>query len=197
MSELYTPTGATAAAITRFTAAEAATGTFGTMHRTWQTEIADRTRFLATTGLIAFPATQVTSADANTLDDYEEGTFTATLVCGTSGTVTLTSGDDGNLLYYEKIGRQVSIRGILVVASVSSPVGVLTMGGLPFTVAKYAAAAISPNGMEATATTVIVGFASPSTTMLALRRFAAGVTADMAADIKAGTTLIIACTYHI
>ena len=31
------------------------------------------------TGNVAFPATQVASADANTLDDFEEGTWTATL----------------------------------------------------------------------------------------------------------------------
>ena len=30
----------------------------------------------AHTGNVAFPATQVASADANTLDDYEQGTFT-------------------------------------------------------------------------------------------------------------------------
>jgi hypothetical protein len=146
---------------------------------------------------VRFPATQVPSSGANDLDDYEEGIFTATLTCGTSGTITLTSGDDGNRLYYTKIGNLVHVRGILLVQSVSSPVGSLTMGGLPFTVAKYAAAAIVANGMETTAVTSIVGFAAPATTTISIRRFAAGATADAAGDIKAGTTLIIGCAYHI
>ena len=42
-----------------------------------------------TGGQIAFPATAVPSADPNTLDDYEEGTYTITVTPGTSGTVTL------------------------------------------------------------------------------------------------------------
>ena len=50
---------------------------------------------------VAFPATQVSSADANTLDDYEEGTFTLTLSgCTTAPTATC---------YYTKIGNQVNV----------------------------------------------------------------------------------------
>ena len=47
-----------------------------------------------TGGQIAFPATAVPSADANTLDDYEEGTFTPTILLG--GTA-VTSGTKENL----------------------------------------------------------------------------------------------------
>ena len=46
-------------------------------------------------GNVAFPATQVASADANCLDDYEEGSFTPTVWDATSGgnqgTITTTS----------------------------------------------------------------------------------------------------------
>jgi hypothetical protein len=52
---------------------------------------------------ITFPATQVASADANTLDDYEEGTWTP--VADTAGyTMTASSGQ------YTKIGRAVFLR---------------------------------------------------------------------------------------
>src|SRR3990167_5794145 len=47
-------------------------------------------------GGIKFPATQVLSADANTLDDYEEGTFTPTISGGTTagaGTYSIQVGD--------------------------------------------------------------------------------------------------------
>jgi hypothetical protein len=83
---------------------------------------------------ITFPATQSASSDANTLDDYEEGFFTATVAPSTSGTMTLNSGVDK--LAYTKIGRVVYVQGLLEISSVSSPVGaVVYIQGLPFTTA--------------------------------------------------------------
>jgi hypothetical protein len=57
---------------------------------------------IVTANGIKFPATQVPSADANTLDDYEEGTFTPT-IRGESVSGTPVSGTG----YYTKIGRFV------------------------------------------------------------------------------------------
>ena len=80
---------------------------------------------------ITFPATQSASTDANTLDDYEEGTWTPTLTPATSGTITLAS---PNLCAYTKIGRVVIVNGLTDTASVSLPVGTtVAIGGLPFT----------------------------------------------------------------
>jgi hypothetical protein len=78
---------------------------------------------------ITFPATQSASSDANTLDDYEEGTWTATLLC-TSGTITVNAGNNTGL--YTKIGRTVNISGYIDVSSVSSPSGRLRINGIPF-----------------------------------------------------------------
>ena len=78
---------------------------------------------------ITFPATQSASSDANTLDDYEEGTWTATLLC-TSGTITVNAGNNTGL--YTKIGRTVNISGYIDVSSVSSPSGRLRLNGIPF-----------------------------------------------------------------
>jgi hypothetical protein len=52
---------------------------------------------------ITFPATQSASTNANTLDDYEEGTWTVNFSDGTTNSSTTTTG------YYTKIGRQVTI----------------------------------------------------------------------------------------
>jgi hypothetical protein len=65
---------------------------------------------LASTGTltvdnIQFPATQVASANANNLDDYEEGTFTPTITSG-GGTITTTANAFG---IYTKIGRKVTV----------------------------------------------------------------------------------------
>jgi hypothetical protein len=56
----------------------------------------------ASAGQIVFPATQNASSDANTLDDYEEGTWTPT-VSAASGTITTASATGA----YTKIGRAV------------------------------------------------------------------------------------------
>jgi hypothetical protein len=55
---------------------------------------------------ITFPATQVASADANTLDDYEEGTFTPSFLGSTTNP---TVGYNWRFGYYTKIGNQVTV----------------------------------------------------------------------------------------
>lgn len=57
-----------------------------------------------TGGQIVFPGTQIASADANTLDDYEEGSWTPSLMTG-SAQPTFTYTNRGGT--YVKIGRQV------------------------------------------------------------------------------------------
>jgi len=80
---------------------------------------------------ITFPATQSASSDANTLDDYEEGTWTPTLTNAT----TYGSGNSGR---YIKIGKQVFINGNLDV-SVYNNTGSTTVniGGFPFATDSY------------------------------------------------------------
>jgi len=68
------------------------------------------------------------TSSANALDDYEEGTHTATLTMG-SGTATLSV----NQLAYTKIGRQIHVCGQVRVGTVSSPDQQLQIS-LPFTV---------------------------------------------------------------
>ena len=74
---------------------------------------------------ITFPATQSASSDANTLDDYEEGTFTPVITDGT----TSKSGSGT----YTKIGNTVSIRCVIGdVESGGGFTGTVYMTGLPF-----------------------------------------------------------------
>ena len=65
------------------------------------------------------------------LNDYEVGTWTALLICGTSGTITLNSAAAS--CTYTKIGRLVNVSGYIDVQSVSSPTGRLRITGFPFT----------------------------------------------------------------
>ena len=72
---------------------------------------------------ITFPATQSASSDANTLDDYEEGTWTPSI----GGTATYTS-QTGT---YTKIGNVVTIRGILSIL-LKGTGSATEITGLPF-----------------------------------------------------------------
>jgi len=78
-------------------------------------------------GGIQFPATQVTSAGANTLDDYEEGTWTPAFVNIGTGTYTTQFGR------YTKVGRLVTIECYLVLATLGTASGAAIVSGLPFT----------------------------------------------------------------
>ena len=79
-----------------------------------------------TGGQIKFPATQVPSADANTLDDYEEGTFTPSL--STPGTATYST-QDGK---YTKIGRLFLLQGQLVINLIGTGSPTSNISGSPF-----------------------------------------------------------------
>ena len=80
---------------------------------------------------IQFPATQVASADANNLDDYEEGTFTPTIL-GTTTAGTFTPNSSYTRGRYTKIGRLVHVYFGLVFSSFTGT-GNIKLGGLPFT----------------------------------------------------------------
>lgn len=84
------------------------------------------------TGGVAFPATAVAVSDANTLDDYEEGTWTPSL--GGTATYTTRAG------VYVKIGRLVWIRFTIRVNSIGTGSGTGAISGLPFTSAAYGSA---------------------------------------------------------
>jgi hypothetical protein len=66
---------------------------------------------------------------SNVLDDYEEGTYTPTVDDENGGSYGLASG--GDLLQYTKIGRKVTLQGMISVTSESSPNGTLRLS-LPF-----------------------------------------------------------------
>jgi hypothetical protein len=76
---------------------------------------------------ITFPATQSASSDANTLDDYEEGTWTPT---SNSAGYTVSSSSGG----YTKIGRMVYIQFTVTYSAVPAGNSQTLLAGLPFNV---------------------------------------------------------------
>jgi hypothetical protein len=86
-----------------------------------------------TGGAIQFPAVQIASANANTLDDYEEGTFTPTLTFGTPGNLNVVY--SVRLGHYTKIGDMVAINARVTTSTFTHTTasGNTTISGLPFT----------------------------------------------------------------
>ena len=80
---------------------------------------------------ITFPATQSASTDANTLDDYEEGTWTIA-VQGSSTNPTV--GYNFRVGTYVKVGKNVTLNGHFRTSSVSGGSGDVLITGLPFAV---------------------------------------------------------------
>jgi hypothetical protein len=87
------------------------------------------TNVISLTGLqgIEFQATQSASGNANTLDDYEEGTWTPTFVNGFDGAYSQQSGN------YTKIGRVVTVEVHMAASSIGTAGGAsIQVGNFPF-----------------------------------------------------------------
>ena len=76
---------------------------------------------------ITFPATQSASTDVNTLDDYEEGTWTPT-VTALSGSITSYTSSGT----YIKIGKLVSLSFIFQITNAGTGSSVVIISNLPF-----------------------------------------------------------------
>jgi hypothetical protein len=81
---------------------------------------------------VQFPATQSASADANTLDDYEEGTWTPVFTAATPGDLSVTySFQNGK---YTKVGNLVTVKCFIFLTAFTftTASGDLRITGLPF-----------------------------------------------------------------
>ena len=92
---------------------------------------------------VTFPATQSASSDANTLDDYEEGTWTPAFATWTTAPTSVVAS-------YTKIGRQISIS-IVALGGVCTAGSTIT--GIPFT-----ASSSGPASIVCTTNANVIGF---------------------------------------
>jgi hypothetical protein len=82
---------------------------------------------------ITFPATQSASSNANTLDDYEEGTWTPSLGTDATQPTGVTYDATYRKGRYVKIGRMVFVEYIMILANKGTGgTGASTVTGLPF-----------------------------------------------------------------
>ena len=144
---------------------------------------------------IAFPATQSASSDANTLDDYEEGTWTPALGSG----VTTYATRNG---VYTKIGRQVTVFFDIAVTTTTAT-GNMEIIGLPFAQASgnpIATGSFLPDGLDLPANTVSVSIVGTSGGSSTLRPFAAadnGGLSQVQYETGVAFTLYGAITYIV
>jgi len=144
---------------------------------------------------VQFPATQSASADANCLDDYEEGTWTPVWIGGTTtGSCTYNTGATNGA--YVKIGQLVYVTFSLVTTSTHSGTGTLNLSGLPFVISSASGWGGSPSigywGSLAVACNYISGYADVGTT-----RFGVMYTASVQTTITASSTAFIQNNAHI
>jgi hypothetical protein len=146
---------------------------------------------------IKFPATQVASADPNTLDDYEEGTFTPTIFGGMTGGSTTYSIQTGR---YTKVGRIVHIQ-LFVDWSSATGTGGMRIGGLPFTASSdvtYPAFAIGDaNNITLTSLNVMTIRVEPSTANLHFGQYPVGGGASTAVGVDSAGYITVGGSYII
>jgi len=92
-----------------------------------------------TGGQIVFPADQSASANANTLDDYEEGSYTPAIY---AGQWPITANYNTRFGSYTKIGDNVSVNAFLALSNKGEPVGANLSINLPFTVGASGSCAV-------------------------------------------------------
>ena len=116
------------------------------------------------------------SVAANLLDDYEEGTWTPTLI---DGTLTDDATYTTQVASYTKIGNMVHIQGRIITSALGTLSGSLLMSGLPFTSTStsndYSTLHVGfANGLAIPAGTSLSGHIATASTSVALNVWSSG-----------------------
>jgi hypothetical protein len=146
---------------------------------------------------IAFPPTQVASSDANTLDDYEEGTFTPTVIgTSTAGTASYSVQNSA----YTKIGNLVYFQ-LFVIWTGGTGTGDLRIAGLPFTVKSnqvYPAISLSyVTNITLAANSTPTALLDSSTTQIYFYQIPSGGGTNLAITYDAAGSIILAGSYIV
>ena len=146
---------------------------------------------------LTFPATQVASSDPNTLDDYEEGTFTPTVIgLTTAGTGTYST----QIGKYTKIGRLVTVE-VFMDWSAHTGTGNMAFSGLPFTIpvgtGSPGASLGFVNNINFTAGYYLTAYAAANSTAVILQQNLVGGGASNTVPIDTVAAVTYSLTYAI
>ena len=145
---------------------------------------------------ITFPATQVAATDVNTLDDYEEGTFTPTIKGTTAAGIGVYSVQVGT---YTKIGRVVHFQA-RITWSAHTGTGDMQIALLPFTSSSTSNSNSAcsfgyVNNVSLSASNVLTAFVFPGTNDIGLYQYPVGGGAAGSVAIDAAADIIFSGTY--
>lgn len=130
------------------------------------------------------------------LNWYEEGTYVPTVSPSTSGTITASGA-----ARYTRIGRFVLVEGYINISAVSSPVGDLLLGNLPFLIngAHPGSGSLMVYGFANTvATNGMYILAVPATTYVIIRGFLNGAqVVDLAPNAQNGAGMQFTIAYSV
>lgn len=145
---------------------------------------------------IKFPATPVLSTDANTLDDYEEGTFTPTIIgTGTAGTGTYTT----QLGRYQKIGNRVYFA-INLTWTAHTGTANMYVAGLPFTAANTGVSwpcAVYSSGVTMSAGNYMAASVENATATIGLLQVTTGTSALNLVPMDTAGSLCLSGHYEV
>ena len=153
-------------------------------------------------GKISFPAVNIPSSDANTLDDYEEGFWTPAFSGSTTTNFTYnTTNTSGS---YVKIGKNVCLSGYIVLSGsgTGSSAGSLYIQNLPFAIPAGAVNYYSLNvgyhaGLGATVAAP-EGYGALGSSVIALYRNTLGSATQMAVtDLTNASSIMFGINYNI
>ena len=147
---------------------------------------------------ITFPSTQVASTDVNTLDDYEEGTFTPTIVGGTTAGVGTYVVQSGN---YTKVGNLVTFR-LYVATSAHTGTGAMLISSLPFTSngtgnQLYSVSITNLGGLTLTALNVAQAYINNGVNYISVSQYATGGGASAAVPICPAPYIVVTGSYMV
>jgi hypothetical protein len=136
------------------------------------------------------------TAAANALDDYEEGTFTATLKGSTTDPTTpvTTTGT------YTKIGRQVAVSIIFANVNTTGAAGGVSISGMPFSCVTSGAGAVTTENLTFGLTRTSVNSFIDSSAATTIRIFVSGNDTgfeSVSHNAGAGRYLYTSLTYFV
>lgn len=139
-----------------------------------------------TTGQLAFPATENLSSDANTLDDYEEGSFTPAITFGGGSTGVTYSAQSG---FYVKIGTLIWARARITLTNKGTSTGIIKITGFPFTSANWYSAFVGFGSNWTGLTGCLMMHIESGTSQLSVRQSAAGGSSGSLTDTSVTNTM--------
>lgn len=144
---------------------------------------------------IAFPATQDPSSNANTLDDYEEGSCTFTVSAVVPGDLSATYTTQSGR--YIKNGKNVNLTGQVVTSAFtwSTSSGQFKINGVPFTSdasAGFATGSLAFGGITKAGYTQFNSYIDPNTSFLVVKASASGSARSNVSipDVPSGGSLV-------